>query len=167
MSTGANFFCVCVFNAPPPPAVLAYILSREGFGCPFPPSTMKSNFVYSRSVSACCRFWYESEKKKKHFRRGMNAVTWSPDGCVDTTRPPGRPACVREEKTITISSVDACSAWSLYSCGHDVSRRQRLTLNAKPDGDVDLRVLFDLLQRESERESARRKRPGLRFLKGK
>ena len=46
VNTGAFFLFLFFFNAPPPRAVRAFFLPREGFSRPFPSSTMKPNFVY-------------------------------------------------------------------------------------------------------------------------
>ena len=54
----------------------SFFLSREGFGCPYPSSTPKLNFVYSRSFSAINRFpllptipgRYESEKNLGYYQ---------------------------------------------------------------------------------------------------
>ena len=63
MNTGAFFFFLCFFDAPPSPAVRAYILSREkGSTVPLPSSTMKSNFVFSRSFPAFIAFHYQVRK---------------------------------------------------------------------------------------------------------
>ncbi len=63
---GAFFFFLCLFCAPPSSCgACLHFLSREGFGCPYPSSTPKLNFVYSRSFSAINRFPLPGTKVRK------------------------------------------------------------------------------------------------------
>ena len=66
VNTGAFFFFLCFFFAPPSSCgACLNFLSREGFGCPYPSSTPKLNFVYSRSFSAINRFPLPGTKVRK------------------------------------------------------------------------------------------------------
>ena len=56
VNTGAFFFFFFFFIAPPTPAVLAFFFLARRVQPSLPSSIMTSNFVYSRSFSASCRF---------------------------------------------------------------------------------------------------------------
>ena len=61
------FLLLCFFFAPPPSCGdCLHFLSREGFGRPYPSSTPKSKFVYSRSQSAINRFPLPGTKVRKN-----------------------------------------------------------------------------------------------------
>ena len=71
-----SFLLLWLFYAPPS-SCGDCLLSREGFGRPYPSSTPKLSLVYSRSFSAINRFplRYDSEKNKTLSPR-FEPVTW-------------------------------------------------------------------------------------------
>ncbi len=90
-----GFFLLFYFFFAPPSSCGAclHFLSREGFGRPFPSSTMKSKCVYSRSFSAFYSFLPPGTKvRKKTLSPRFEPVTWVPEGTRVPTRPPGRPS---------------------------------------------------------------------------
>ncbi len=92
VNTGAFLFPLYDFVPHLPPAVLSYsstsstyievpILWREGFGRPFPSSTMKLTCAYSRSFSAFYRFLPPDTKVRKNpLSPRFEPVTWVPEG---------------------------------------------------------------------------------------
>ena len=81
---------------PPLRCLPSFFLWRQGFSRPFPSSRKKSNFVYSRSFKLFSFYRFPlpgTRVRKNPLSPRFEPVTWSLDGCVDTTpRPPGRPA---------------------------------------------------------------------------